>query len=155
MNKFFKGIGFYLLIGIIIVGMVQFLGKPTEKVKEYEFSEVYRELSDENISKLYFINETAVEGTIKDKGTKFRTYMPEEVMGEKFSDEVLKQIKEGKITSIGGEVKPSAPWFVEMLPTLLLIFFILILWFVFMNQSQGGGGKVMNFGKSKAKVHKD
>ena len=32
---------------------------------------------------------------------------------------------------------------------------MLVLWFVFMNQSQGGGGKVMNFGKSKAKVHKD
>src|SRR5699024_4184291 len=41
------------------------------------------------------------------------------------------------------------------LPTLLLIFFMVILWFVFMNQSQGGGGRVMNFGKSKAKVHKD
>ena len=32
---------------------------------------------------------------------------------------------------------------------------MVILWFVFMNQSQGGGGRVMNFGKSKAKVHKD
>ncbi|WP_032515279.1 ATP-dependent zinc metalloprotease FtsH, partial [Clostridioides difficile] len=42
-----------------------------------------------------------------------------------------------------------------MLPTLLLIFFMVIIWFVFMNQSQGGGGKVMSFGKSKAKVHKD
>ncbi|WP_032540895.1 ATP-dependent zinc metalloprotease FtsH, partial [Clostridioides difficile] len=51
--------------------------------------------------------------------------------------------------------KPSTPWFVEMLPTLLLIFFMVIIWFVFMNQSQGGGGKVMSFGKSKAKVHKD
>ncbi|WP_032540053.1 ATP-dependent zinc metalloprotease FtsH, partial [Clostridioides difficile] len=49
----------------------------------------------------------------------------------------------------------STPWFVEMLPTLLLIFFMVIIWFVFMNQSQGGGGKVMSFGKSKAKVHKD
>ena len=29
------------------------------------------------------------------------------------------------------------------------------MWFLFMNQSQGGGGKVMNFGKSKARVHKD
>ncbi|EQF01691.1 ATP-dependent zinc metalloprotease FtsH [Clostridioides difficile CD132] len=41
------------------------------------------------------------------------------------------------------------------MPTLLLIFFMVIIWFVFMNQSQGGGGKVMSFGKSKAKVHKD
>ncbi|MPM33981.1 ATP-dependent zinc metalloprotease FtsH [bioreactor metagenome] len=155
MNKFFKGIGFYLLIFIIIVGIVQFSGKPTEKIQQFEFSKMYRELSEGNISKLYFINETAVEGTIKDTNTKFRSYVPKEVMGDKFANEVLQQVKEGKVTSLGGEPKPSAPWFVEMLPTLLLIFFMVILWFVFMNQSQGGGGKVMNFGKSKAKVHKD
>ncbi|MEG1087828.1 MAG: AAA family ATPase, partial [Cetobacterium sp.] len=47
------------------------------------------------------------------------------------------------------------PWFFDILPSLFMLFFVLILWFVFMNQSQGGGGKVMNFGKSKAKVHKD
>ena len=75
-------------------------------------------------------------------------------MGDTLSKEVLDQAKEGKIV-FGGEAKPSTPWFVELLPTLLLIFFMVILWFVFMNQSQGGGGRVMNFGKSKAKVHKD
>lgn len=154
MNKLFKGIGFYLLILIIIVGIVQFSGKPTEKVENLEFSKVYQELTDENISRLHFISETAVEGTIKDTNTKFRAYVPKEVMGDKLADEVLTQAKEGKLI-FSGEAKPSAPWFVEMLPTLLLIFFMLILWFVFMNQSQGGGGKVMNFGKSKAKVHKD
>ena len=103
---------------------------------------------------IYFINDTAVEGTIKDSNTKFRSYVPEEIMGDTLSKEVLNQAKEGKIV-FGGEAKPSAPWFVELLPTLLLIFFMVILWFVFMNQSQGGGGRVMNFGKSKAKVHKD
>jgi cell division protease FtsH len=155
LNKFFKGIGFYLFIFIIIVGIVQFSGKPTEKIEQMEFSKIYRELSEGNISKLYFINETAVEGTVKDTNTKFRSYVPKEVMGNKLADEVLQQAKEGKITSLGGEPTPSAPWFVEILPTLLLIFLMVILWFAFMNQSQGGGGKVMNFGKSKAKVHKD
>lgn len=154
MNKFFKGIGFYLVIFIIIVGIVQISGKPAHKVETLEFSKVYRELTNENISRLYFINDTAVEGTIKDSNTKFRSYVPEEIMGDTLSKEVLNQAKEGKIV-FGGEAKPSAPWFVELLPTLLLIFFMVILWFVFMNQSQGGGGRVMNFGKSKAKVHKD
>lgn len=154
MNKLLKGAGFYLLIFIIIVGIVQFSGNPTDKIDEMEFSQVYRELSDENISRLYFISDTYVEGTIKDKNTKFRSYVPEEIMGNQLADEVLSQAKEGKLV-FGGEAKPSAPWFIEILPTLSLIFFIVILWFVFMNQSQGGGGKVMNFGKSKAKVHKD
>ncbi|MDN9297045.1 ATP-dependent zinc metalloprotease FtsH, partial [Clostridioides difficile] len=107
-----------------------------------------------NISRLYFVNQTSVEGTIKDTNTKFKSYVPTEVMGNELADEVLDQAKAGKLT-FGGEAKPSTPWFVEMLPTLLLIFFMVIIWFVFMNQSQGGGGKVMSFGKSKAKVHKD
>ena len=154
MNKFFKGIGFYLVIFIIIVGIVQFSGKPTQKVETLEFSKVYRELTNENISRLYFVSDTAVEGTIKDSNTKFRSYVPKEIMGDTLSKEVLDQAKEGKIVFCG-EAKPSTPWFVELLPTLLLIFFMVILWFVFMNQSQGGGGRVMNFGKSKAKVHKD
>ncbi|WP_282192454.1 ATP-dependent zinc metalloprotease FtsH [Romboutsia ilealis] len=154
MNKFFKGIGFYLVIFIIIVGIVQFSGTPTQEVKTLEFSKVYRELTNENISRLYFISDTAVEGTIKDSNTKFRSYVPEEIIGDTLSKEVLDQVKEGKIV-VGGEAKPSTPWFIELLPTLLLIFFMVILWFVFMNQSQGGGGRVMNFGKSKAKVHKD
>ncbi|MGO0805420.1 ATP-dependent zinc metalloprotease FtsH, partial [Clostridioides difficile] len=124
------------------------------KIKDLKFSEVYRELTDENISRLYFVNQTSVEGTIKDTNTKFKSYVPTEVMGNKLADEVLDQAKAGKLT-FGGEAKPSTPWFVEMLPTLLLIFFMVIIWFVFMNQSQGGGGKVMSFGKSKAKVHKD
>ena len=153
LNKFFKGIGFYLVIFIIIVGIVQFSGTPAQEVKTLEFSKVYRELTNENISRLYFISDTAVEGTIKDSNTKFRSYVPEEVIGDTLSKEVLDQVKEGKIV-VGGEAKPSTPWFIELLPTLLLIFFMVILWFVFMNQSQGGGGRVMNFGKSKAKVHK-
>ncbi len=154
MNKIFKGLGFYLLIFVIIVGIVQFSGQPTQKVEQMEFSEVYRELEAGNISRLYFIDDTAVEGTIKDENVKFRSYVPKEVMGDTLSKEVLEQAKEGKLV-LGGEAKPTAPWFIEMLPTLLLIFFMVILWFVFMNQSQGGGGRVMNFGKSKAKMHKD
>ena len=95
MNKLFKGMGFYLLIFLIIVAIVQFTGKPAEKVEQLQFSQVYRELSKENISRIYFIKDTAVEGTIKDKNTKFRAYVPEEAMGEQLSNEILTQAKEG------------------------------------------------------------
>ena len=154
MNKLLKGAGFYLLIFIIIVGIVQFSGSPTEEVEKLEFSQVYQELTDENISRLHFISETSVEGTIKDTNKKFTSYIPEEVMGDKFADAVLNQAMDGKLV-VGGEAKPSTPWFIDILPSIFVLFLMLILWFVFMNQSQGGGGKVMNFGKSKAKVHKD
>ena len=72
LNKIFKGMGFYLLIFVIIVAIVHITGKPADKVKQMKFSEVYRELDKENIKNINFINGTAVEGTIKDTNTKFR-----------------------------------------------------------------------------------
>ncbi|MDR0879561.1 MAG: ATP-dependent zinc metalloprotease FtsH [Clostridioides sp.] len=154
MNKYLKGAGFYVILAIILLGIIQFTGKPTEKIESLDFSRVYRELTDGNISKIHFIDKTQVEGTIKNKNVKFKSYVPSEVMGDKLADEVLGQVKTGSLV-LSGEAKPATPWFVEMIPTLMLIVFMIIVWFLFMSQSQGGGGKVMNFGKSKARVHKD
>lgn len=154
MNKILKGAGFYLLIFIIIVGIVQFSGSPTEKVEEMKFSTVYRELMKENISSIKIVEDTVLEGTIKSSNKKFKTYIPKEIQSQELANQLLKQANEGKL-QLTGAPKPTTPWFFDILPSLFMLFFVLILWFVFMNQSQGGGGKVMNFGKSKAKVHKD
>lgn len=154
MNRNLKGAGFYLLLFIIIIGIVQFSGNKTTKVEELKFSEVYKNLTEENISKIHFVDRTSVEGIIKDSNKKFKSYIPTEVLGDKLSNEILDQVVENKLV-FDGKAQPQTPWFVSMLPTVLVIGFMIIVWFVFMNQSQGGGGKVMNFGKSKARVHKD
>ena len=154
LNRFLKGAGFYLLLFAIIIGIVQFSGTQTTKIEEIEFSKVYRYLKDENISRIHFIDQTSVEGVIKDSNKTFVSYIPTEVMGDDLSSEILTQAEAGKLV-FDGEAKPQTPWFVSMLPTILIIGFMIVIWFVFMNQSQGGGGKVMSFGKSKAKVHKD
>ena len=154
MNRFLKGAGFYLLLFAIIIGIVQFSGTQTTKVEELEFSKVYKYLNDGNISRIHFIDGTSVEGVIKDSNKKFTSYIPNEVLGDKLSNEILGQALEGRLV-VSGESQPQTRWFVSMLPTILLIGFMIVIWFVFMNQSQGGGGKVMNFGKSKARVHKD
>ena len=154
MNRYLKGAGFYLLLFMIIIGIVQFSGTQTTKVEELKFSEVYKNLMEENISSIHFVEGTSVEGTIKDTKKKFKSYIPNEVLGDKLSNEILNQVEENKLV-LDGEAQPQTPWFVSMLPTVLLIGFMIIIWFVFMNQSQGGGGKVMSFGKSKARVHKD
>lgn len=154
MNRFLKGAGFYLLLFMIIIGIVQFSGTQTTKIEELKFSEVYKNLMEENISKIHFVDGTSVKGTIKDSNKEFTSYIPNEVLGDKLANEILDQAVENKLV-FDGEAKPQTPWFVSMLPTVLMVGFLIIMWFVFMNQSQGGGGKVMSFGKSKARVHKD
>ena len=46
---------------------------------------------------------------------------------------------------------PKSPWWSSALFTILPILLIIGFWFFIMNQMQGGGSKVMSFGKSKAK----
>lgn len=53
------------------------------------------------------------------------------------------------------EEEQGTPWFVDMLPAIFTVLVFGIIWFVFMQQSQGGGNKVMSFGKSKARMVKD
>lgn len=154
MNKTLKGAGIYLVMLLLIVFIVQYAGGQKDKVKDMDFSKVYRELEEGNISSLHIVDQTGIEGTLKDGKTKFKSYIPQEVMGNKLSDSILNSIEKNKL-KVGAEPKPKTPWLLEMLPTLLLLAFMVIAFFILMNQSQGGGGKVMNFAKSKAKVHKD
>lgn len=154
MNRTLKGAGTYLVMLLLIVFIVQYSGGQNEKVKDMDFSKVYQELQEGNISSLQIVDQTGIEGTLKDGKTKFKSYIPQEVMGNKLSDSILNSIENKKL-KVGAEPKPKTPWLLEMLPTLLLLVFMVVAFFVLMNQSQGGGGKVMNFAKSKAKVHKD
>lgn len=184
MDKKLKGFGFYIIIFVVIIGVAQLYNKPQEDVENLKFSTVYSELTKGQIREIKFISGTQVEGErvklddknkvikadkegkivneknekttkgVKEKRYKFKSYVPTEVMGDKLADEVLDQAEAGTL-KLTGEPRPTTPWFVEMLPTMLILFLMVVLWFVFMNQSQGGGGKVMSFGKSKAKVHKD
>ncbi len=47
---------------------------------------------------------------------------------------------------------PTQSWFVTLLVSIVPILLILFIFLFFMNQMQGGGSRVMNFGKSKAKL---
>ena len=47
------------------------------------------------------------------------------------------------------------PWWVSLLPYLLLIVLIVVLWIYVMNQATGKGGKMNSFGKARAKLSSD
>ena len=47
---------------------------------------------------------------------------------------------------------PEPPWWTQMISSLLPILILVGVWFFIMQQTQGGGGRVMSFGKSRARV---
>lgn len=52
---------------------------------------------------------------------------------------------------IKAELPPQPPWWMSILSSILPMLIIVGLWFMLMNQGGAGGGKVMNFGKSRAR----
>jgi len=47
---------------------------------------------------------------------------------------------------------PKPQWWMQLLPTVVTMLIIFLLFFFMMQQSQGGGNRVMQFGKSKARL---
>ena len=129
------------------------MGQNVEPVKEMDVTELVENLNDEKVEKIRMVGNIA-QGKLED-GTQFRTLLPQEVRGN-FYEYYLKDLVDSKKISYSGEDEPGRPWYIEMLPTFLMLFAFAIFWFVFMQQSQGGGGgRVMSFGKSRAKLHKE
>jgi cell division protease FtsH len=88
-----------------------------------------------------------VEGTETDK---IQTRYPSEV-SEQVWDQVRQAQSEGRVTgTVDTEVTRDSPW-TMLLIYLIPVAIIVILILFFMSQMQGGGSRVLNFGKSKAK----
>ncbi|MFW6409944.1 MAG: ATP-dependent zinc metalloprotease FtsH, partial [Halanaerobiales bacterium] len=51
--------------------------------------------------------------------------------------------------------KPSAPWWMNILGYVLPILILIVAWVFIMQRMQGGGSKMMSFGKSKAKLNEN
>ncbi|TCO71353.1 ATP-dependent zinc metalloprotease FtsH [Marinisporobacter balticus] len=154
MKKFFRGASFYILIFIIIIMIVQFYGKPTQESLPLGMSDLVVELQKQNVKEIYIVENT-VKGKLKSNGQTFETYIPPVIRTEVLTEKYILPQMESGILKVAGEPPAKTPWFFEILPSIFMVLIFVVFWFVFMQQSQGGGGKVMSFGKSKAKLHKE
>ena len=132
---------------------VSMFGSDVEQVSEMDITELVKNINNRNVESIITVGNTA-KGKLKD-GTQFTTILPEEFRDSFYPDYLQDLVDSGEIT-LAGEQEPRDPWYVSMLPTIMIILVFGVFWFVFMQQSQGGGGgRVMSFGKSRARMHKE
>lgn len=155
MRKFFRGASFYILLFIILLIIVQQFGSQPPQTVDIEFSSLYEELLEENVKEIYLVDRS-IEGVMiqNNEKIKFRSFVPE-VFNEREFGQVIDEQMRAKKLKFEASPPPSTPWFINLLPSALMILIFVVFWFVFMQQSQGGGNRVMSFGKSRAKLHKD
>jgi len=63
-----------------------------------------------------------------------------------------KAYDDGLLTNYNIEKKSTPPWWLEMLPMIAMVVLFVFFWIFFVQQSQGGGNRVMSFGKSRARL---
>jgi cell division protease FtsH len=156
MNRIFRNTIFYLLIFLVIIGIVSIFtnnNEPTDNITQDQF---FRYLEKGEVTSFSLQPENhvyEVRGQLKgyEEGKFFLTYVP-------ISDATIERIDAAtKETNTKVNVQPAeetsgwVTFFTSIIPFVIM----LILFFFLLNQAQGGGSRVMNFGKSKAKLYND
>ncbi|MDD6906092.1 MAG: ATP-dependent zinc metalloprotease FtsH [Finegoldia magna] len=155
MKKVTKSLAIYLVPIILIAFFVTMTQNNTLSTKYFTVNEMIVNVKKDNVKEIV-ARGNDIKGVLKDsKGTPFRMYMPSE-MWEVFYNNYLKESVENNRIVLKTEKDPGKPWYVDIMPTILIIVGLGIIWFMFMNQTQNSGNsKAMNFGKSKAKLNQD
>ena len=142
-NKNYKNIGLYLLVLIITVSIISSFFEPKSTTsQELTYSQFLKEIETNNMSKVTIIN-NSITGTLID-GTNFSTYSP--------NDPELINILRSKNIIIEAKPPVEVSWWMRLLSSILPMLLIIGVWIFMLQQMQGGGNKVMSFGKSRAKL---
>jgi cell division protease FtsH len=132
-----------LLILLIAVIIIQYFGKTTDVPRELTWNE-YIILVETGQVKDALIVGRDVTGELKD-GTRYKVYNLE-------GDQLGNRLRENKV-EVKGKPVPEPPWWSNLLTFMIPFAILIIIFFFFMQQGQGGGSRVMNFGKSRARLH--
>ena len=145
MKNFSKNIVLWIVVGLLLVALFNLFqnSSTSNKSTEISFSDFLIATDNGNISEVKIIGNN-VSGFFDD-GRSFTTYSPNyPELVNKLSQSGVKIVAEPADRSMHPILSILLSWF----PMLLLIG----VWIFFMRQMQGGGGKAMGFGKSKAKL---
>lgn len=117
--------------------------RPQDKSKEMAYSDFIAQIEKKNVDSIV-MTENAVKGKLKD-GTEFSTYIPNQ------DTQVIQKLTEAKVVvTVKPPEQPS--WWMSLLSSVLPILILVFVWFWIINQTQGGGGRMMSFGRSRAKL---
>ncbi|MGF9964707.1 ATP-dependent zinc metalloprotease FtsH [Bacillus rhizoplanae] len=154
MNRIFRNTIFYLLIFLVVIGIVSYFNGSTQKTKPISYDKFIAKLEKGEVRNVQLqpkngVFEVKGQFSTDNQGQQFVTYAPN-------TEELQKKIND---KTQGTEVKyqpaeETSAW-VTFFTSIIPFVIIFILFFFLLNQAQGGGSRVMNFGKSKAKLYND
>lgn len=157
MNRIIRNTGFYLIIFLVTVGIFQFISSQNNATVGLRYDELRAAIESGNVAELTvkYENQTYfVSGKYKNKPADAETDQFVSRVGVRAEEKILEWQEQYGFKLENKEMDQPSIW-LTFLTSIIPFVIILVLFFFLMNQAQGGGGKVMNFGKSKARLYNE
>jgi len=148
-----RGFSFYVIL-FVITALIIMLYSNISNPTVMKYSDFRRELNNGNVKNVLVQTlqaEVVLERASGNFSPDFR-YSISFLSQDSFMEILDKAFDEGKLQNYDIEKKSSPPWWLEMLPMFAMVILFVFFWVFFVQQSQGGGNRVMSFGKSKARM---
>lgn len=149
MNQFYKNLALWLVISLMMILLFNLFNKPKPSQEKLDYSEFIESVEtgkiknqDKRIASVT-IQGNEILGKFSD-GKDFRSYKPADA-------NLTEKLLEKKIIVNARPEEEKFSWFSIFISWFPIIFLVGV-WIFFMRQMQGGGGKAMAFGKSRAKL---
>jgi len=145
MNSNFRNLALWAIIAVLLIALFNLFQSPQQRTSasNIAYSKFLQDVSDGKVGSVT-ISGPQITGAYRDSTGRFETYAPE--------DPTLVSKLEDKGVTITAAPPSEGSALGSFLFTWLPMFLILGVWIFFMRQMQGGSGKAMGFGKSKAKL---
>ena len=153
MRKFLRGISFYVLIFVIIIFFAQIFSNTGEGKTKLSYTQFISEVESKRIREVYISEGSSVSSIVSGRlsdGREFEATVPT----KEFNELAQEYAERGTLNVIYEKPQQTSVW-LSFLPTIALFVLIIVFFFIFSQQAQGGGSRVMSFGKSRARLLTD
>ncbi|MBU1965958.1 MAG: ATP-dependent zinc metalloprotease FtsH [Proteobacteria bacterium] len=145
MNPLQKNIALWLVISLVFVMVYHLFNQPKTAQTEIIYSDFLSYVDKTQVTEVTIQGDN-ISGKLAN-GTAFKTYAPRDAGA-------ITLLKERGVR-ISAKPADDSPWYMTLLVSWLPMLLLVGVWIFFMRQMQGGGGKAMAFGKSRARLVTD
>ena len=147
-HSILRNLAFYALMFFVVWTVADYMSgsHQTAQATALGYSDFTEKVTAGDVDKVVIVQNN-IRGTLKD-GTEFTTIAPDAPSNDR---DLYTRLSEKGVT-ISAENPPEPPWWQTLLTSLIPIALLIGFWFFIMQQSQMGGGRMMNFGKSRVRL---
>ena len=144
MNNSGKNIFIWIIVGLILISLFNlFSGSVRGPEVQLAYSEFLAKVKVGEVNDV-MVKGNEIHGHFSD-GRTFATYSPND-------PDLVEKLNKNKVMIKAAPPEGNSPTFLDILISWFPMLLLIGVWIFFMRQMQGGGGKAMGFGKSKARM---